>query len=104
MGLPRFSAGADGFFRFGPELADWASLLVAMKIQKCDGSKASRVEQETWAEMFNEAVCPAYGQPHTAEQLETLEQKLRRFIKHTAANQLQILQMQGWRDLRRREN
>lgn len=104
MALPRFSAGADGFFRFGPELADWASLMVAMEVERRNGSKASRTEQATWAQMFDETVRPTYGQPHTPDQFEQLERQLRRFIKHTAANHLQICQMRAWRDSRRRSS
>ncbi len=87
--LPKFMPGPDGFYRFGPELADWASLLVAMEIER-RGGDFSRTEQQIWSELFNETVKPDCGRPHSFEEMEFLDRKVRRFIRHTAGNHLQI--------------
>lgn len=102
MSLPRFFAGDDGFFRFGPELADWASLMVAMELDARGADKPSQIAQRTWVQLFNETVRPKYGERHTAEQLGELERQLRVFIRHTVANHLQICKMRTWRGIGRR--
>lgn len=103
MTLPKFVPDADGFYRFGPELADWVSLLVAMEVER-RGGDFSRSEQQIWSELFNETVKPGYGQLHSLGQMECLDRRVRRFIKHTAGNHLQIRMMRQWRDLRRRDH
>lgn len=101
MSIPNFCAGPDGFFRFGPQLADAAAMLVAIEVAKRSGIEPSLAQRTIWADLFNKSVAPRYGQPHTAEDMTELESKLHRFIKHTAANDLQIRKMKQWRDLRR---
>lgn len=88
MGLPRFSADDDGYYRFGPRLADWASLMVAMELETRSADRTTRDEQKTWAQLFNKTVRPRYEEPRTEEEMESLERELRRFVKHTAANHL----------------
>lgn len=100
MSIPDFCAGPDGFFRFGPQLAEAAAMLVVLEVRKRCGFEPSSTQRTTWAELFNETVCPEYGLPHTAEEMAELESKLHRFIKHTAANELQIRTLKQWRDLR----
>lgn len=99
MTLPKFVPGADGLYQFGRELADWVSLLVAMEVER-RGGDFSRSEQQIWSELFNEIVKPGYGQLHSFEQMECLDRQVRRFIKHTAGNHLQIWMMRQSRDLR----
>jgi hypothetical protein len=81
--------GADGLYRFGPELADWVSLLVAMDIES-RGGDSSRTERQLWCELFNETVRADYGRPHSLDEIECLERKVGRFIRKTAASHLQI--------------
>lgn len=102
MTLPKFIPDADGFYHFGPELAGWASLLVAMEVER-RGGQSSRREQQLWSELFNETVKPDYGMPHSFDEMQCLDRKVGRFVRQTAGNFLQIY-MHKWRNFHREDD
>lgn len=99
MALPSFCAGPDGFFRFGPELADWVAMLVALEVERRTRIQVNLQDREVWASLFNDVVHPAYKQPHTAEQMGKLEEQIRQFRDKTASNYLQVRKLRQLRNL-----